>query len=294
MGDYLLTFAGSASILGYLVYSQRELLLSNIWTFHWEPVIFSFLIYSVALLIVVVAWVSIINSFGAKVSLRRHFRYFCISNLSRRLPGTVWYIAYRVHFYQQEGLTIQSTSMATAVEFAVSIISASLISLIFAVQFLRVNPVGIILVCALLAVCIIFLQPKVIGKLLRMTGQTKSWYDRRRIIQWTGLYALSWLVGGTLFFLTANILYPLDIQYLGIVIGSFALVGLVGRAITFLPSNMGLQELSYSLLLSTIMPASIGIVLAIVNQIFVILFEFTWSLLSILIESSEKRAINPK
>ena len=97
-----------------------------------------------------------------------------------------------------------------------------------------------------------------------------------------------------MFFLTANILYPLDIQYLGIVIGSFALVGLVGRAITFLPSNMGLQELSYSLLLSTIMPASIGIVLAIVNRIFVILFEFTWSLLSILIESSEKRAINPK
>jgi glycosyltransferase 2 family protein len=290
----LFTFGGTAGILGYLLYSQRDLLLSYAWVVRWQPVIISFIVYSLALLIVVAAWVSIVNSFGAHVSLKRHFRYFCISNLSRRLPGTVWYIAYRAHFYGQEGLSVRSTSMATAVEFAVSIISASLISMIFAVSFLLKNPLGILLVITLLVVCLIFLQPKVIGWLLRRMGQAESWYDLRSILKWTGLYMLFWLVGGTLFFLTANIIYPLDIQYLGIVIGAFAIVGLVGRAITFLPSNMGLQEISYSLILSTIMPASVAIVLALANRIVVIGFEILWTLLSLVIESTEIPAINPK
>ena len=94
-------------------------------------------------------------------------------------------------------------------------------------------------------------------------------------------------------FLTANIIYPLDNQNLWYVIGSYALVGLVGRAITFLPTNMGLQEVGYSLLLTTIMPASIGVILAVLNRVLMILYEIIWALLALAIKSREPKAINP-
>jgi hypothetical protein len=141
---------------------------------------------------------------------------------------------------------------------------------------------------------VIFLHPRVIGWLLRRTGQDEIWYDLRQILQWSIVYFFAWIIGGVLFFLTANILYPLEVGQLGYVIGAYALIGLLGRAITFLPSNLGLQEVGYSLLLIPIMPASIGIILAILNRILMIAYEIIWALLALVIESFKSQPINPK
>lgn len=290
----MLTFALSAGILGYLIYSQRDLLLSHAWAFRWQPVVLAFLIYTIALWMNASVWVSIIKSFGIQLSFKKHFRYYCISNLARRLPGTVWYIAYRAHFYRQEGLSARVTSIATAIEFAVSSISAALASLVFAIPVLTKYPWGIGLAVVLLVICVAFLQPRVMGWLLRRAQQPDDWYDLKRILRWTGIYSIFWAVGGTLFYATANVVYPIPLENLSYVIGTFAIAGLVGRAVTFLPSNFGLQELSYSLTLSVIMPASMGLVVALVNRIMMISFEIIWTLLSLWLENREQRAINPK
>ena len=199
-GVTLFIFVFSFGYLGYQIYSQRETILNFHWTVNWQAAVLSFVVFTVALILVAVVWVWIINSFGARVSIRRQFRYFCISNLARRLPGTVWYIAYRAHFYHQEGLSVPLISFATAVEFAVSVISAALISLLFAIPVLLQYPLGLILASILLLVSVIFLHPRMIGWLLKRLGQNEKWYDLRLILQWTLVYFVSWFVGGILFF----------------------------------------------------------------------------------------------
>ena len=104
-------------------------------------------------------------------------------------------------------------------------------------------------------------------------GITEYRLSYKRLTFMCIIFCFVWILGGIQLFFVGKAIYPLGFQNLGYVIGCWSIVGVLSYAFLFLPSNFGFSEVSLSLLLSTIMPSSLAVVVAILNRIQVILFE---------------------
>lgn len=280
----LAAFGLTLLILGYLIYNQRELLLTYPWNLRWEFLALAFILFSLGLALISRVWVQIIAYFGPRISFSQHFRAFCISNLAKRLPGTVWYVAWRAQSYGQHGLSAGLVSLASGVEMAVMAVACIVVSLLFAIPFLLSYSLGIWISAALMIIVLAFFHPRIFNALLHRINSDIQQMNYWRLLGWIGVYIIDRLVSGAMLFAIANFITPLPLSNMGLVIGSHALVGVISLAFFFSPSNFGISEISLSLLLSLIMPSSLAAIIAIVNRIVVIIFEITWALISVVLE----------
>lgn len=286
----LISLPLTLGILGYLIWRQRDILLSYRWTFRPEPALLAFGLYTVILFMTAWIWVRITESLGGqKISFWKHFRAFCISALGKRLPGTVWYIAWRAQIYGEDGYSARLVSLASGIEAAVSALSAVIVSLIFAIPILLQYNLSIWGLVIIFLISFALVQPRVVGWLRRRLGLEALRFRRRDLLFWTGAYVIIRILVGTMFFLVIGILYPLPAGDLPYVIGSQALVAGLAMFLFFFPSNFGFAEVSLSLLLSNIMPSSIAVVIVVLNRILVVFFEFVWSFVVVIGELIRKK-----
>ena len=276
----ILTFLIVVLILGFLIYQQKDQLLSFNWQFDWLFLLFSFLIFGLDLTLVVIVWGWILNSLGKQINFRTHFHYYCISNIAKRIPGTIWYIASRVTLYSTVGIELRKTSFASGVEVIISIIASAIVSLTFAVQILTDYSISPLFLGGVLLLGAILIHPRVMSIMLRRLNLEINKIQYRLIFQWLFAYILIWIIGGILLYMIVNILYDLPIAYLGYVIGSWSLVGFLSSLLFFSPSNLGVTEVGLSILLSAILPSSIAVVIAIFARILLIIYEIVWAGLS--------------
>ncbi len=281
----------TVAILGAMVYREREILFTQKWSVHWTALLGAFLIYSVCLYLTVKIWTWIVEAMGVYIQFGKHFRYYCISLLARRLPGTVWYIAYRSQMYQKEGLSIQPTSLASGVELAVSIISGVIISVLFAIPLLKQFQAGVIGIWFLLLLCLVFLHPRIIGWILKKFGSSIERFEYKKILLWVVAYIVSRAFGGTLVFAIVNILYPVSLSNLMYIIGGWSFIGVLSNVLLFSPTNLGFTEVSLSLVLSNIMPSSIAVIVAVLSRITTTFFEFTWAMLALVVEKAFRKPV---
>jgi uncharacterized membrane protein YbhN (UPF0104 family) len=280
IGLSILTFVAVVLILGYLLYQQRDILLGFDWQINWSFFLLSFLIFGVDLALVAFIWGWILNSLGKQLPFRTHFHYYCISNVAKRIPGTIWYIASRVTLYSKEGIELRKTSFASGMEAVISTIASAVVSLMFAVQILRDYSVSPLLLAGILLLGGILVHPRMLSFFFRRLKIDASELHYKHIIQWLFIYSFVWIIGGVLLFAIINILYDLPTGQLGYVIGSWSLVGFLSSLLLFSPSNLGVTEVGLSILLSAIMPSSIAVVIAIFARILLILYEIIWAGLS--------------
>lgn len=273
-------FIFSTGVLALLLYRQREILQHYQWRINWEAAAGAFAVYSVDLFMVVAIWVWIVTAMGAIVNLRKHFQYYCISNLARRLPGTVWYIAYRAQVYKDEGLSAKLTSLGSGIELAISIVSATLVCFVFSIPILLHYRIGLIPAVILMAISLAFLHPRLLSWIIKKLGGTINQIRYTKMLLWIGGYLLIWIAGGILLYFIGNIIYPLPLNQLPYIIGCYALVGLLSRALLFSPSNLGFTEVSLSLLLTSIMPSSMAVLVSVMNRIVVTFFDILWALIA--------------
>ena len=204
--------------------------------------------------------------------------------LTRRLPGSFWYILYRNKAYKNIGYSAKITSLASGVELAVTIVSGLLISSTFSSSILQELKLNTWLLVIFFITGIILLQPKLLGKLIKKLGSNPDRFGYRQLLTWIISYLLLWLGGGLLFFFIINSIYPLNFTQLGYVIGSWAIVGTVTQFTVLLPSNFGFTEISLSLLLSLIIPSSFAVIIVIMLRVTMIIFEILWTLISVYIK----------
>jgi len=132
------------------------------------------------------------------------------------------------------------------------------------------------------------LHPRVLGYLLHRLGGDVHSIRYRDLILWIGLYLVVWVFGGLLLFMICNILVPTPVQNLGYMVGSWTLVGLLGYLFFFSPSNLGISEVGFSLLLTNIMPAPVAVVVSLTIRLLIFLFEIFWAIISLI---TQKRRI---
>ena len=272
------TLIVSVGILMILVYRQREALLEYEWQIRLFPIAASFLLFGLALLLVVGIWAWMMRYVGVKIGILRHFQHIAISNLSKRIPGTVWYIASRAQFYKDDGVPRRKTALISGVEMTVSVIAGILVSLGFGLSIiLRYKISPWVFVLALLLSSAV-LHPKVLDWGLKRLGVDTHLFRYPALISWVIGYTIVWIVGGTILFAISNIFWPLGFGSLGYIIGSWALVGALTNILFFAPSNLGITEVGLSLLLSNIMPASVAVIISIAARILLFLYEIFWAL----------------
>ena len=94
----------SLTVLGFMIYSQREVLQSYSWHVNWLSLTEAALVFMIDLLLVASTWAAIMESLGASLPYSTHLRYYCLANVGKRLPGTIWYVAGRGLLYARDGV----------------------------------------------------------------------------------------------------------------------------------------------------------------------------------------------
>ena len=273
----LISVAVTALVLGYLVYRQREIILTYHWQFRPIPLLLSFVIFSVALFWVSVIWGWIINHFSKKLVFHKHIRFYIISNLAKRIPGTVWYLASRFQLYNTEGLDLKITAIASGLEMVLITLAGILVTLLFASQTLLEYHISPFIFIIIFIVGLIIIHPKVIQWALRLKSVEIQSFNYQFVIKGIAAYVISWILGGAVLFETGNLIYPIGIENLPYFITSWSLVGILSTILFFSPSNLGITEIGISLLLSKVVPSSIAVLIAISTRILMILFEILWA-----------------
>lgn len=290
VGLALGTVGLSVAILGRIIYQQWDVLVNYPWQFRPLPILASFGVYTLALFLVVWVWGDMMRKLGYPFGFWKHFRYLCMTNLAKRLPGTVWYIAGRAQFYKDDGVPRRITSLISGVEMAVTIISGIVVGVIFGIPIFSRYQISFWGISIILVGCIIFLQPRFLGFVMQRLGADISAFGYRDLLLWVGSYLFVWVGGGGVLFFICRIFVDVGFSSLGYIIGSWSLVGLLGFVFFFSPSNLGVAELGFSFLLSTIMTSSIAIFVALGVRILLLVYEIVWVIVAILLK---KRRIIP-
>jgi glycosyltransferase 2 family protein len=264
-------------VLGLLVYRQREIIINYQWQFRLMPILLSFLIFSLALFWVSIVWGWIMNRLSTKLSYHKHIRYYIVSNLTKRIPGTIWYVASRSQLYLSDGIDIRTTAVASGIEIVLITLAGILVVLLFSPQTLFAYHISPYIFVIIFILGLVLIHPKVIHWILLQRKIDTRTVNYGFIIQGIFAYFFSWILGGIVFFEIGNIIYPIAIENLPYFINCWTLVGIVSTILFFAPSNFGITEIGLSLLLSQIVPSPIAVLIAITTRLFMISFEIIWA-----------------
>ncbi len=279
LGLTLVILAG----LGAMIYNSRELLLSYEWRIRPLPLIASFLIYTVALALAALAWGLIMNQIAGESSWIGHLRIYYVTNLTKRLPGVLWYVLGRTVMYDQVGVSKTLVSVGSGLEFILLIVSGIMVSLL-SWPLLPALDLGKPwwLLLGLIGGLIV-VHPTVINFILhklRIRSDTFRALRYRSIMAWLFIYFVIWLMGGIILFSVIATIYPISLTLLPGVIGAWGLSGIIAMLGTFSPSGFGLREISLSLLLALLIPSGVAVIAAILIRILLTLYEAGWALIA--------------
>jgi len=287
-----LMFLGVIAVLGWLIWRQREVLLNYSWEIRFFPLFLSFAIYVAIQFLMVFLWSQIITVFVEKSNFWKDFQLILLTNLGKRIPGTVWYIGWRIQLYRELNLTTGIVSLASGVELAMLIVSGSLVSLLFAISIIIKYSSSIWIAGVLVVLSLFLVNPKTLKWLIKKTGGDPNRLKFTNIVLWVALYSLVWVMGGVMLFCIANTLFPLPVSNLGFVIGSWSIVGIASYMLLFLPSNLGFSEIGLSLLLSQIIPSSLAVLVAVSSRILTTLYDILLAGLVVLWQKLVKKNLN--
>ncbi|MEZ4658268.1 MAG: hypothetical protein R2911_11905 [Caldilineaceae bacterium] len=234
----------SVGVLGVLIYRERAVLLQYDWRLRWEFVAGAQLLMLLCIMLAGLVWASMMHSLGSHVAFKLHMRYYAISYLARRLPGTLWYVAGRGYMYRQQGESVRLVTAATGLELVVHVLGGSLTTLLCAAYALvtlqRSQWIGLGLVVGL---GLLATHPRAINWLLVKIGrQPAPNLSYLRVLSWLAGYVVLYVLGGLMFFWIGNAVMPIALHHFPYVLGSWTLVATLSVLVFFLPSNMGFTE----------------------------------------------------
>jgi len=268
------------AFLAYTVWESRDQLLPYLAKADYSQFIFVMLFYLVALFLAVLNWAVIMHAFESSISFWMHAKIYLVSMVSRRLPGTIWYIGGRMIFYKKLGVPSVKTASASGIEFIISFVADALLAAIFIPLGLNLSKIWLVPLALVVVVGLLVLRPKTVEKIMvRLNHPLAQPVSAGQVIGWLLLRMALVLAGGVMIFFTIRIFTPLGFDVLLFVLGARALSGAAGMLTFLLPSSMGASDLTLLAMLSTIIPTSLATVIALLVRIYTTLFELIFGLI---------------
>lgn len=267
------------AFLAYTVWKSRDQLLPYLAKADYSQFIIVVAIYLLALFLAVLNWAVIMHAFESSISLWMHAKIYLVSMVSRRLPGTIWYVGGRMVLYKKLGVPSVKTASASGIEFIISFVADALLAAFFIPLGLNLTKVWLIPLMLVVVLGLLVLRPKTIDKIMTKLKYPLAQPVRMsQVISWLLLRMALVLTGGVMIFFTIRIFTPLGIDALLFVLGARALSGAAGMLTFLLPSSMGASDLTLLAMLSAVIPTSLATVIALLVRIYTTLFELLFGL----------------
>lgn len=245
--------------------------------------LFLFLVY----LVNVTSWHMVTKALGANVPLKKNFRIWMYSNLSRFLPGGIWQYPSRVYLLSRTGVSGAVGVTAVLLEGLLNLsmgASTIFLSLIFwrlpekaaglekfLWMFLFLPLLMFILTNQNVSTYAIRFIKKVSGREGRILKEVRLSF--RELVPLSLAFLGRFIfIGGALFFLI-NATGISNFEMFPIVVGIFAFSWLLGYIILFAPGGLGVVEISLASLLSLYIPFTTAAVVAVTFRILLFFAE---------------------
>ncbi len=272
----------TAAGLGIFLYNNLEALRNVEWQFTPYPLVLSFAAYSLALGLAILIWSQVMAALGLRTPWMTHVYVYCVTNLAKRIPGVLWYVAGRLILYPDNPVNKWAISVGSALELVLTVISGAVVGLTLWPGAVAgfFDPLWFVVV---IAAGLVAVHPRIIRSLLRWLGAEQGQVaarslQYRQILVWSGMYGGIWLAGGVVLFALIQVVYPIPFGWLPRVIGAWSLSGMVSIVSVLLPLGLGLRELTLGLLLATFLPDGVALVIAILARLVLTAYELIWVL----------------
>lgn len=283
--------------MGSVVYREWDKISEYNWSPHPSWLTVSILILLVAHLMGSYGWTLILRMIGVEIKLTKGLSIFLLSIFGRYIPGGVWSVLGRIYLCRREGIPDSRSGMSILLEQAYPVISAAVAFVASLLFWTDIGPVERVLPGVfLLPLFLVFLHPK---PFLKIVNPVLAWFGRGPInitlsfsnmLKLTGYYILSWIVAGIAFYLFIRAFYPLDLYYIPILSGIYAISFIAGYLSFFTPAGLGVREGSLTILLSLFIPAPVAIGVALLSRLWLIGVELAILVLFMINAETRKMA----
>lgn len=279
---------GTFAVLGFMIARDWGTLQQFQWHFRPSFLVFALCSHAISLGGTFFAWRLITNCLGSSMGAKTDFHIFFLSLATRKMPSALWYTGTRVLLYSQEGVSISTVVIATAIEFGVAVLTGGWVFVAFRPHYIFLDNYAWVghgvLIITLALTGLFFVQPSWVIRWVRHKKEQNdspnllllTRFTRSNLFICMLIYLAAWIVGGTSFYLTVRglILDPgIDwINAIGVATLS-TLAVLIGTA---LPVGVGLKEITAGVLLSKWLPMPVGLSVAIAYRILQMVDEAFW------------------
>ncbi|MBL7200623.1 MAG: hypothetical protein ISS56_10765 [Anaerolineae bacterium] len=267
------------AVLGLVTWQSRETLLVALRTARYGRLAWTFVAYTASIGAIAVGWHLVMRHLGGERRFAVNAKIYVSTLAARRLPGTLWYIAGRAVLYRRLGTPVRLCSIASGIEVILSIVSGLMVGAPALLSRAEASPfqVAIGVVIELAGLCL--LHPKVLRWLLARSGHFVEPGELTvlRVGSWIVAYVAMWISGGLMAYSVVSALYPVSLSAMPLTVSLWSLTGVISYLAFLLPSNLGLSEITLSLLLSRIFPLPITVTAAILIRVLTTAVDIVWS-----------------
>lgn len=226
------------------------------------------------------AWYVLIKKLGVKISLNSALYVWVVSNTSRYIPGTIWQYVGRIGLGRDMGIARKEGTLSILYETLLIIISGCLVSLFtlgwwstVGVKLYMVFPAVVIPLVFLHPE----VSKKVLHLLARLTKKEQITFAPLKIQDYLSilpLFLANFLLNGlALMLLTYAFTGNFKIENMFPFSGVYALSWLVGYFSLFAPGGIGVADSTLALLLSMQMPLPLASTIAIIYRFLLVIAE---------------------
>jgi uncharacterized membrane protein YbhN (UPF0104 family) len=283
-----------------------RVVLSNI---RWDLFLLSLLLLFLVLpLIASISWISL-RFLNIDIASKKVVSIYFISQLAKYLPGGIWAFPGRMLAYQAVGVEQSRSIVSVFREVSALLLASIAVSLLVVFQDIPISDqmqlalIGGVIACI---GAILLTQTSWFWRLLKSLKIRKfALLNAAESENSNHLTSFKWLPGAFLAGLTFWLAMGIPFQQLSRAISPesytlswvgtaavFALAWTVGFVVFFAPAGLGVRESVLSLLLSTFLPVSQAVSIALLSRIAWVVVEAIWILISIWL-SRDKKTILP-
>ncbi len=275
---------------GFLVWKVKSdwfIVLSFTWKFNLINLVIAIFISFIAYLFNVFSWHLLTKVLFLHISFRDNLKIWTFSNLTRFIPGKIWQYPSRILLLSEKKVNNFVSGAATVIEILLNFSSASIV---ICLSFLLwkfpkelTNHYLLLFILMSVPIFIIFLFNKkslnFFGQLFRkithrkITGLEKIKISYFKIFPLLIIFALRFCITSTfLLFLIKSFVQISFVNYI-FILGVSTFSWLLGYLSFFSPAGLGVAEISLATLLSSIIPFSVGSIIAIVFRLITLITE---------------------
>lgn len=294
-----LGFVVVAAALGvFAVWSYRHSVVDAVQRMNPVLVVPAFAAVVVSVGLAVLAWRVALADLGSRLRPRDAARVFCIGQLGKYVPGSVWPVLAQMELARDHGVPRRRTAVASLVAMATSLLVALLVAAV-TIPLSGSGRLagywwGLLAVPVLLAV----LHPAVLNRLLRLPlvrarAAPALRFSGAGVAVVGGWNVLMWLaLGLQLWVLCIGLGAPVT-RSAGLAIGGFALAWAVGFIVVIAPAGAGAREAVLVAVLSPVLPAGPALVAALLSRVLMTLTDLCLAGLFLLLHRPDREPAEP-